>query len=556
MTYRKHFPLWMAMISLLGVTAAQAADLPAGAPTGAPVDQAGRELQRLQQDINRYESKQEAERLQNLKGTQAPSAKDASPQVPQGFGFVLKEIDHNTSEILSDEEIQGIVKPFIGEKLDINGLKSLLNAINQRYRDKGYIVCEARLKPQRIHDGKLFITLIEGKTGEVEVTGAKHTREWWIKHQFDLEPGKVASYRELSEDLVWFNMTNDVELRVDLHAGKAPETTDYTISANEPNNWTATVFADTLGTNSTGRARVGASVTNRSLLGLRDNLMLFGMYSQGSKSGLLSYSVPLNSTGTRVSASASVGKIKVISGPSAAMEVTGDSRYYTLRVDQPLYVVNTQKWTLYGNWTQQQSQTYMFDVKMNDTTINTYTAGIEGILFGTGSVFYVTTGINRSFAEEKTFDRELRNTYWTGNAFYRWNFYPKYTLTVSGAWQALLNGKELSSSQQMYLGHNGGVRGYPNDVISGQQGAYLNTEVSREIFGPKTAIFGFVDAGRVGRSAVYDKTTLASAGLGFKWPLWNDASLTTTAAFPFVRDIDAGMTIPRARFDVSVTAVW
>lgn len=524
------------------------------APAAAP--SAGRELERLNREVERYNAAEEAQSLRDkAKAADMPTG-PREAQVPAGFSFELKGVTHNPSQVLTDAEIDAVVKPFIGRKLDMNGLKGLLGAINQLYYQKGYIVCEARLKPQRIRDGQLAVTLIEGKTGEVLVTNAKHTNPKMITDSFDLKSGEVASYRELSEDLVWFNLTNDVELRVDLRAGKAPETTDYEIFVNEPNNWTATVFADTYGSRSTGRPRIGASVTNRSVLGLRDALMVFGMFSQGSKSGMVSYSIPFNHTGTKLTASYSQGAVEVINGPSKDMDVTGDSKSYSLRLDQPLIVESNKKITLYGNWTGLLSTTSMFDVEMNRTRTDTWSLGLENIFFGNASVVYLNTSVNRSRAEERTFDELWHTTYWTGNAFWRWRFLPTTTLSISSAWQAKLSGDDLVSSQQMYLGQGSGVRGYPNDVVAAQQGAYVNVEVSREILGPLTAIYGFVDAGKLGGKTAYSKLTLASAGLGVKWPLWKDASINVVSAFPLIRDLEAGVPINKVRFDVAVTAVW
>lgn len=81
------------------------------------------------------------------------------------FRFRLNGVEHNPSEVLTDEEIDEAVAPFLGREVSMADVKNMLAAINARYREKGYVVCEARLKPQRIRAGRLFVTLIEGKTG-------------------------------------------------------------------------------------------------------------------------------------------------------------------------------------------------------------------------------------------------------------------------------------------------------------------------------------------------------------------------------------------------------
>lgn len=83
----------------------------------------------------------------------------------------------------------------------------------------------------------------------------------------------------------------------------------------------------------------------------------------------------------------------VIAGPSAAGDVEGDSEYYALRLEHPVYVTPQQKWTLWGEWSRQKSETDFFAVTINDVEIDTARAGVEAIVFGSQSVFYFTTAV-------------------------------------------------------------------------------------------------------------------------------------------------------------------
>ena len=133
------------------------------------------------------------------------------------------------------------------------------------------------------------------------------------------------------DDLVKFNMTNDIQLSVDMRAGQEPETTDYEIFVQEPDPRTFTLFSDSSGSKSSGRYRGGVSFTERSLLGWRDRLQLIGVFSHGSRSFMGSYSVPLNSFGTRLTASYSYGRVKVVDGPSEGFDVKGHWKLCKIR---------------------------------------------------------------------------------------------------------------------------------------------------------------------------------------------------------------------------------
>ncbi len=542
--------------ALATAMAASAADVPPRPALPRDAADPARELQRLQQGVDRFQAEQEVQRLRGQQ--EQGEVKAPSAQVPQGanFSFVLKKVTHNPSAVLSDAEIDAIVAPYLDKKMDINALKEMLGAINARYYALGYVVCEARLKPQRIHNGELAITLIEGKTEAVDIKGAKHTNERWIKSHFNLKEGEVANYREMSEDLVRFNMVNDVELSIDIRAGNAPETTRYEITAHEPDLFGVTVFGDTNGPTTTGRFRAGASITDRSVFGIRDSLMLLVMGSMGSQSALATYSIPLWPNGPRLSVSGSMGRVTVKNGPSAEMEVTGKSHYVNTRLDQPVYVTQHQKWTLFAQYMDQYSLTRMFDVDMNETTIRTTSAGFEGLLYGEGSVYYLTSAINHAKASEETFQEKWQAYTLTGNAFGKWRLSNVDTFSASANWQTHLGGDDLVSSQQFYLGNGSGIRGYANDLISADRGVWLNLEVERDLGRPFPAVFAFFDTGRLWGNSVYKTKRLSSVGAGLRVPLWKNASIMGQMAIPLNRNVDGGLAVDTVRFDASFIASW
>lgn len=169
----------------------------------------GREpVRQLQEDVDRYRQSEEVRQMiEKRREMESREPVKVEPAEKKGFEFELKSIDHNESEVLTKDEIAKAVAPFLGRRVGMPEVREMLGRINALYREKGYVVCEARLRPQRIRSGRLFVTLVEGKTGAVKVTGNETTNEGFIRGAFDLEVGKVANYREMSADLLHFNMT-------------------------------------------------------------------------------------------------------------------------------------------------------------------------------------------------------------------------------------------------------------------------------------------------------------------------------------------------------------
>ena len=539
------------LLPFIAVTAVGAPSIPDASNLPA------RELRQMQDDWHRGRIERETESLKERRGVEStPEPVPAEPPAA-GFQFDLTAIGHTPSLVLTDEEFDAAVSPWIGRRIRVEEIADILNAVNARYRERGYVVCQAVVKPQRISGGRLEVTLIEGRTESVTVVGNDSTRESFITRAFDLKPSEVANYRVMIEDLVRFNMTNDVALRVDIGAGEAPESTAYRIIATEPARWTGSVFADTTGSESTGRPRIGATIANRSLFGVRDSLTLLGLASEGSKSGMLGYSIPLTSFGTRLSGTVSYGKIEVIDGPSEALDVTGESFMASLRLEHPVWVTSRSKTTIWGEASHQKSNSDMFGgVRVAETAINAYSAGADAFWFGESSVISGTAAVTRHEVDEKIFGKQTGYQLFTGNLAARHNFANGLALSWSGRWQSRLGGDELNSADYFYLGHSSGVRGYDNDILSAPSGFVTSVEASYPIAGDSISLYAFFDAGRLTGERVSEERRLYSTGLGLSWTPFEGAAVNGSVSFPLKRELADDADVSRARADLSIVMTW
>ncbi len=155
------------------------------------------EMRQMRDAFNRERLATEAKEAQ--KQSEAETMPKAAPAKPLAgkFSFNLQSIGHTQSEVLTEDEFQAAVAPWIGKKIDTDDISEILNAVNRLYRQKGYVVCIALIKPQRIHDGHLVLTLVEGKTDEVAIEGNKTTSASYIENAFHFEKGKTANYQSI-----------------------------------------------------------------------------------------------------------------------------------------------------------------------------------------------------------------------------------------------------------------------------------------------------------------------------------------------------------------------
>ncbi len=518
-----------------------------------------RELNQIRTDAERLRRSETLRTMQERQRQQPSQPAAAQATAPAGdFLFKLKKLSHTETSVLTEAEWETTTSPWVGKDVTSAELTELLRTVNGLYRKKGYAVCLAVIRPQKIIGGELTVTLIEGKTERVTVKGANSTTESYYSGALPMKQGEVANYREMLADLIRFNMTNDAQMAIDIRPGEAVGTSAYEVTVSEPDRWGVSVFADTNGAKSTGRPRAGLGLVNRSVFGWRDSAWLTGVASEGSKSISGGYSVPLTRFGTRFSVTGSAGDVKVVRGKSRHSDVTGDSTLVSARLEHPVFVTNGTKTTLFAERSRQTSKTDIFDdIRISNLVIDAWTGGVEWYGSFTNVALSVTAQLSDRKAHQKASSSRFHYQLASGTVSFAMNVTNSITTAVTGAWQARLAGDAVVSSDYLGLGSSGGVRGYDNDVISAENGFWVNWETTWwfDVGAPQRAgLFAFVDAGRLTGYNPYEVSSIASAGGGFIWPLFKGANLRATLSLPLRRSLGEGEHVSKVRADLS--AVW
>ena len=190
-----------------------------------------------------------------------------------------------------------------------------------------------------------------------------------------------------------FNATNDVQLRITMHAGAEPGTTDYVISAYEPQKNYINVYVDNAGSESSGEWREGLFWTDRSLTGSRDMLTMSGMRSDGTKSFSAMYTVPLGRSGTKLGLTYSTNSVKITDGELEDLDIKGHSNAYGVSLIQPLVVTDTLRTEATLDYGYQNSQTDFLGIHWVDDTVKSYTAGFSMTNYGASTSVSATAKI-------------------------------------------------------------------------------------------------------------------------------------------------------------------
>lgn len=477
-----------ALMGLSGIAAAQVppAQLP---PSPGAVQQQNIELQRKLLEEERRRSSQETP------GSPLDTRAIEKPEKPPGqapsLRFLLKRIEFSPSEILSKQELDDIAAQYQGKEVTFAELQSVVAKVNALYRAKGVINAEAVLPPQDVSGGVVMVRLVEGRIGRYNLDGAVTTREKYVLGRMHAPIGSLLDLKTLERDLIWFNRTNDVQLRAELKPGGSFGTTDVELKLTEPGRHALHVFTDNSGGKSVGENRIGLIYQNRSLLGYRDELTVSTTRSEGDEGAALSYALPVNTWGGRLQIGYNQDRTKIKNGPFASLDISGTATAWSGTFRQPFYVTAANKLEATLGYAERSSTTWVSNVQLPKIDTADITVGLDGNRLDVGGTW---TG-NLNFTSGHA-SKPVHVPYTILRGFLRRD----QDLPGSFRGRINLSGQStnfdlLPGSEQLYIGGAGTVRGYSNLAYGGNSGYVANAELHHAVptFGvPNVNVSGFV----------------------------------------------------------------
>ena len=463
----------------------------------------------------------------------------------KGVSFVLKRVEFNRSKFLKKGQIDKIIKPFTGKKVDFEDLQTLINGINGLYRQKGIFTALAVIPPQTIKNGVVRISLVEGKLGSLAVKNRKYTRLSFIENRIPLKSGETIDLNRLNRDIVFFNRTTGLNMKANVEPGASFGQTNVVLDVMEPGRTALQFFADNYGSTSTGRDELGAAFRLNGLLRADDYFSAYGIYGQNDNVyGSASYSLILDRYNGRLTLGYGRNRINIIRGPYAQLGITGYSDSGTVSFDQPLLATGSWKLDVMPSFSYTKSRTSSNGFMLSDVADYGYSLGPDLYrYFNRGMVSFYPMAQFVDSHEDFGRNRGLFMFKGFLNGYYFFN----------ADWQAYFNSalqysanSELSPDSLFQLGGVNSLRAYESGILSGDNGYYLQLELHRRLIG-RTSGFLFADGGGVWPNPHREITDM---GLGLD-VAWNRFLLDLSGGYALNKVTD-----DQDRFRVNFRLTW
>jgi len=499
--------------------------------------------------------------------TVAPQPPSPVPPTLPNAAIEVQKIQVVGSTILSQDEINALVKPLEGRSATLEELKQIADKITEIYLNRGYITSRAVLPPQTITAGVVQIQVIEGKLTRIEIEGTKRLDPSYIRSRIRLGARMPLSTASLEDQLRLLRVDplfSNVE--ASLRAGDNEGESILIVRVSEANPFQPSFSIDNYSPPSVGSERVGVSLRHRNITGNGDELGAAYYRSIGDSDVFdFSYRLPLNAMNGTLQLRAAPNRNSIVQPASIKrLDISGKSHLFEVSYRQPLRRTPIEEFALSAGFTYQTGRTFFagdptsFGIPEESrgvTTTSTIKLGQDYIrrdpqgAWAVRSQFTIGTSLfDANQYEGSVPDGQFFS--WLGQVQRVQRLNDKHLLILQADLQ--LSADSLLPSQQFVIGGGQSLRGYRQNARSGDNGFRVSIEdritLQRDGSGnPKLQLAPFLEAGTVWNVAnnpnnkfLPNQRFLAGVGLGVIWEPIQRLNLRVDYAFPLVRLSDRG----------------
>jgi hemolysin activation/secretion protein len=496
--------------------------------------------------------------------TVPPQPPSPVPPTLPNAAIEVQKIQVVGSTILSQDEINALVKPLEGRSATLEQLKQIADKITEIYLNRGYITSRAVLPPQTITAGVVQIQVIEGKLTRIEVEGTKRLHPSYIRSRLRLGAQMPLSTASLEDQLRLLRVDPLFEnVEASLRAGDKEGESILIVRVSEANPFQPSFSIDNYSPPSVGSERVGVSLRHRNITGNGDELGAAYYRSLGDSDVFdFSYRLPLNAMNGTFQLRAAPNRNSIVQPPFNRFDISGKSHLFEVSYRQPLLRTPIEEFALSAGFTYQTGRTFLagepfsFGIRQESKGVTTTSAiklGQDYIrrdpqgAWAVRSQFTIGTSLFDATQYEGS-DPDGQFFSWLGQVQRVQRLNDKHLLILQSDLQ--LSANSLLPSQQFVIGGGQSLRGYRQNARSGDNGFRVSVEdritLQRDASGnPKLQLAPFLEAGTVWNAAnnpnkLPNQRFLAGVGLGVIWEPIQRLNLRVDYAFPLVRISDRG----------------
>jgi hemolysin activation/secretion protein len=270
-----------------------------------------------------------------LESAPLPAAPPEPTEAPRVFVRRIR-IDGNT--VLPEAELTAIAAGYLDRALEAGALHALRDALSRRYFDAGYVSTRAYLPDQDFEDGLLVVRIVEGRLGQVEISGERGFRERYLRQRLAPDPDEIVNVHEIEHRLQLLRRdARIVAVRAELRPALEQGRSDLRVHIVEARRYGARLDVDDYQSPAIGEVngRVAAAFENPT--GWGDRVLASAGFSEGMADVDVLYGIPLTRHDTRLDVRGRYTATRIVEDVFAGLDI--QTRYWAvgLSLAQPVY---------------------------------------------------------------------------------------------------------------------------------------------------------------------------------------------------------------------------
>ncbi len=481
--------------------------------------------------------------------------------------FILDTLQIDGVGIYEPDDLDPLYRNKLGEKVSLEDVYSIANAITVKYRNDGYILTQVIVPPQTIENGLVKLRVVEGFIDQIKIEGnIKKSEEKLIRKYADnLRENNILNAKNLERYLLLINDIAGITARSVLSPSSTTTgASDLTIIV-ERDDYEAEIGFNNYGSRFLGPYQTSYNGSINSIFGFNEKIGTQFVVS-GDKEradellfGSISYEQPIARFGSKINLLASATNTQP-GGSLDQFEVKGKSRFFSATISHPFIRSRS------VNFSGRATIDFRDVESKNNLEPNNRRDRIRAVRIGTTMQFIdsllgvginaidvqVSQGLNIFGASG---DGDTNLTRARGN--------PQFTkanlqiqrlqrvfdnLNLLMFTQGQLAAAPLLSSEEFGVGGTTIGRGYDSSEIVGEDG--ISGKLELQWNEPKKIqyiddyqLFSFYDIGRVwnqdATTSAGKSESIASIGLGARADITKATKASFGVALPLTRKVDA-----------------
>lgn len=277
-----------------------------------------------------------------------------------GLRVFVRAFRFSGNTAFDDATLGVVVADYTGRTLSTEELIQARDALTRHYIAAGYVSSGAVLPDQRVEDGVVAIEIVEGRLGEIAVSGLKTLSPGYVEERLRLAAAVPLDVNRLRERIQLLLGDPAIErINARLGPGRALGESRLEVEVTETPPYRSDLYLSNDRSPAIGAEGGELTVTFGNLLGRSDPLVLDLEVSEGLRDFTASYSVPLTARDLRLFVGGEVSEADVVTKPGSELDVESNYASFQAGLEMPVLRTLNQELQVGASFQREHSVTYL-----------------------------------------------------------------------------------------------------------------------------------------------------------------------------------------------------